>query len=138
LNWNRIVPGTIRSVLRNRRPIIRSDGQYIRDYFYVEDGAAAYMLLAEQLALKPGLRGHAFNFSNETQMTVLDLARLILKLMDSKLELDIRGEATNEILHQYLSAAKARQMLGWQPLFALEEALQKTVAWYRDFLGADR
>src|SRR5258705_5690762 len=62
LNWNRIVPGTIRSVLRGERPIIRSDGQYVRDYFYVEDGAAAYMLLAEQLALHPELRGHAFNF----------------------------------------------------------------------------
>ena len=54
LNWNRIVPGTIRSVLRGQRPIIRSDGQFVRDYFYVEDGAAAYMLLAEQLAAAPG------------------------------------------------------------------------------------
>ena len=66
LNWNRIVPGTIRSVLRGERPVIRSDGQFVRDYFYVEDGAAAYMLLAEQLAGEPNLRGEAFNFSNET------------------------------------------------------------------------
>ena len=66
LNWNRIVPGTIRSVLRGQRPVIRSDGNYVRDYFYVEDGAAAYMLLAEQLAARPELRGEAFNFSNET------------------------------------------------------------------------
>src|SRR5687768_8878812 len=68
LNWNRIVPGTIRSVLRDQRPIIRSDGNYIRDYFYVEDGAAAYVLLAEKLAANSELRGQAFNFSNEIQV----------------------------------------------------------------------
>src|SRR5512145_3363716 len=70
LNWNRIIPGTIRWILRGQRPIIRSDGEYIRDYFYVEDGAAAYMLLAEQLAVRPELVGQAFNFSNEIQVSV--------------------------------------------------------------------
>src|SRR5688572_4021330 len=70
LNWNRIIPGTIRSILRGQRPIIRSNGQYVRDYFYAEDGAAAYMLLAEQLAARPELIGQAFNFSNEIQVTV--------------------------------------------------------------------
>ena len=68
LNWNRIIPGTIRSILRGQAPVIRSDGEYIRDYFYVEDGAAAYMLLAEQLAARPELKGQAFNFSNEIQV----------------------------------------------------------------------
>ena len=135
LNWNRIVPGTIRSVLRGQRPIIRSDGQYVRDYFYVEDGAAAYMLLAERLSENPDLGGKAFNFSNETQATVLDLASQILALMGSPLQLDVRNEATNEIRHQYLSAARARQVLGWKPLFALDEGLRKTIDWYRDFFG---
>src|SRR6202165_5926552 len=77
LNWNRLVPGTIRSVLRGQRPIIRSDGQYVRDYFYVEDGAAAYMLLAEQMAADPDLCGQAFNFSHEIQLTVLELVEKI-------------------------------------------------------------
>ena len=86
LNWNRIVPGTIRSVLRGERPVIRSDGQFVRDYFYVEDGAAAYMLLAEQLHTRPELRGQAFNFSNESEVTVLDLVKRILATMDSDLE----------------------------------------------------
>ena len=79
LNWNRIVPGTIRSVLRGERPVIRSDGQHVRDYFYVEDGAAAYLLLAEKLAADPALRGEAFNFSNETQVTVLELVREVAR-----------------------------------------------------------
>ena len=137
LNWNRIIPGTIRSVLRGNRPVIRSDGSYVRDYFYVEDGAAAYMLLAECLAARPELRGEAFNFSNETQVTVLELVRRILTLMGSGLEPEVRNEASNEIRHQYLSADKARRELGWRPLFDLDEGLRRTIAWYREFLGHD-
>ncbi len=138
LNWNRIVPGTIRSILRGERPVIRSDGRFVRDYFYVEDGAAAYMLLAERLAADPDLRGEAFNFSNELQVTVLELVHRILALMGSDLAPDIRNEASNEIRHQYLSAAKARQRLGWRPLFTLDEGLQRTIHWYRDFFSHDR
>lgn len=135
LNWNRIVPGTIRTVVRGERPVIRSDGNYIRDYFYVEDGAAAYTLLAEQLAERRDLRGHAFNFSNEIQVTVLDLVARILKLMQSNLQPDVRNESVNEIRRQYLSAVKAQQMLGWRPAFTLDEGLTRTIEWYRDYLG---
>jgi len=134
LNWNRIVPGTIRSVLRGERPVIRSDGMYVRDYFYVEDGAAAYMVLAERMAAKPELRGEAFNFSNEHKLTVLDIARSILRLMDSDLGLEVRDEVANEIREQYLNAAKARQVLDWHPLFSLEDGLRRTIEWYREFL----
>jgi CDP-glucose 4,6-dehydratase len=136
LNWNRIVPGTIRSVLRGQRPVIRSDGKFVRDYFYAEDGAAANMLLAEKLASNPALRGQAFNFSNETQMTVSELVGRILKLMNSDLEPEVRNEAVNEIRQQYLSAEKARATLGWRPLFSLDEGLSATIAWYRAFFGA--
>ena len=137
LNWNRIVPGTIRSVLRGQRPVIRSDGKFVRDYFYVEDGAAAYMLLAEKLAEDRALIGHAFNFSNEIQVTVLDLVQKILHLMQSNLEPDIRNEAVNEIRHQYLSAEKARRTLKWSPLFTLDEGVTRTLAWYQNFLEAN-
>jgi len=136
LNWSRIVPGTIRSVLRGRRPVIRSDGQFVRDYFYVQDGAAAYVFLAEQLATDRGLIGEAFNFSNEEPISVLDITNQILKLMGTDLQPDIRNEATNEIRSQYLSAAKARVRLDWRPLFQLEEGLRLTIDWYRDFFGA--
>ena len=133
LNWNRLIPGTIRSALKNERPVIRSDGTLIRDYFYVEDGAAAYMQLAQALHARPELRGEAFNFSNELQVDVLTLTKKILERMKSPLEPDVRAEARNEIQHQWLSAAKARRMLGWAPKFTLDEGLERTIAWYRDF-----
>jgi CDP-glucose 4,6-dehydratase len=135
LNWNRIVPGTIRSVFRGERPVIRSDGRFVRDYFYVEDGAAAYVTLAEQMAARPELRGEVFNFSNEIQVTVLDLVRKILHVMESNLEPEIRNEASNEIREQYLDAAKARRMLGWSPSFTLDTGLQATLAWYREYFA---
>ena len=137
LNWNRIVPGTIRSALHGERPVIRSDGSYIRDYFYVEDGALAYLMLAEKMAINRELEGEAFNFSNEIQVTVLELAQMILRLLGrNDLELDIRGEASHEIVHQYLDATKARASLGWRPLYTLEEGLTRTIKWYREFLAA--
>jgi len=138
LNWNRIIPGTIRSILRGQRPVIRSDGNYIRDYFYVEDGAAAYMVLAEALAKNPELKGQAFNFSNELQVTVREIVDRLLKLMSSELSADIRDEVTNEIHHQYLSAGKARELLNWRPLFTLEQGLRKTINWYEDFFEHER
>ena len=135
LNWNRVVPGTIRSVLRGQRPIIRSDGQYVRDYFYIEDGVAAYILLAEKLGQNPSLSGEAFNFSNETPLSVLELVERTLQLMVSKSKPIIRNEASNEIRQQYLNAAKARRVLGWKPLFTLDEGLKTTIEWYRKFFG---
>jgi len=138
LNWSRIVPGTIRSLLRGRRPVIRSDGHYVRDYFYVEDAAAANILLAEHLAEKLTLRGEAFNFSYEHPMSVLEMVDLILHLMHSDLKPEIRNEGTCEIAKQYLNAAKARRILGWKPHLTLEEGVKRTIEWYRGLLGEEQ
>ncbi len=133
LNFNRVVPGTIRSVLHNEQPIIRSDGRYIRDYIYIEDAVDAYLTLAEKMADR-AIHGEAFNFSNEVQLTVLDLVKRILALMErSDLEPIVLGQAQNEIVHQYLSSAKSRVRLGWKPRFGLERGLEQTIAWYREF-----
>jgi CDP-glucose 4,6-dehydratase len=133
LNWNRIIPGTIRSVLRGKAPVIRSDGEYVRDYFYVEDGAEAYLLLAERLAGNPSLSGEAFNFSYENRDTVAEIVQQILQLMHSSLKPEIRNEVSNEIRCQSLSAARARQVLEWKPTFNLESGLVKTINWYRNY-----
>lgn len=135
LNWNRIVPGTIRSVLKGEPPVIRSDGQYVRDYFYAEDGAAANMVLAESLASKPELAGQAFNFSNESQVTVLEVVDRLLHLMNSNLKPEIRNEVTHEIRSQHLNASRAREVLQWKPLFSLDEGLRRTIDWYKAFFS---
>jgi CDP-glucose 4,6-dehydratase len=130
LNWNRIVPGTIRSILRGQRPIVRSDGQYIRDYFYVEDAVAANILLAERLAETRSISGKAVNFSYERPLSVLEMVHLILGLMHSDLQPSIRNEETSEIRNQYLSAEMAKTVLGWKPTYTLEEGLSRTIEWY--------
>ncbi|MBC2580170.1 GDP-mannose 4,6-dehydratase [Clostridium sp. DJ247] len=133
LNFNRIIPQSIRSILNKEAPVIRSDGSFIRDYFYVEDAVAAYINLAEKVQ-ELNLGGQAFNFSNEIQLTVLELVDKILKIMGSDLKPIILNEGSNEIKHQYLSAKKARDILGWNPKYTIDEGLSKTVKWYKEFL----
>ncbi|TSC96030.1 MAG: hypothetical protein Athens101410_183 [Parcubacteria group bacterium Athens1014_10] len=132
LNFNRIVPDTIRAILQNRAPIIRSDGTLIRDYFYIEDAVEAYLLLAEKME-RINIYGQAFNFSNENQITVLELVKKIINLMGGGLEPKILNQAPNEIKHQYLSARKSRELLGWSPKYSFEEGLEKTIDWYKNF-----
>jgi len=134
LNFNRIVPETIRSALRDKQVVIRSDGSFIRDYFYAKDGVLAYLHLAEQMERRE-IWGEAFNFSNELQIPVVEIVRKILELMDkSHLEPIILNQAKNEIKHQYLSAEKARRLLDWKPEYSLDESLKETIQWYSDFL----
>jgi CDP-glucose 4,6-dehydratase len=132
LNWNRIVPGTFRSALRGERPVVRSDGKFVRDYIFVDDGAAAYLRTAETLAARRELAGEAFNFSNEEPLTVLQLvARILAVAGRSDLEPEVRDQATHEIREQFLDAQKARRELGWKPRFSLDEGLRLTLPWYR-------
>lgn len=134
LNWSRIVPATIRSFLQGERPIIRSDGRYVRDYIYVKDVTQAYMRLAEELE-DPSIQGHAFNFSPERALTVLELVEIIQQMMECKhLEPDVRNIATGEIFSQYLSAEKAFKLLGWRSRYSLTEGVAETIKWYRDYL----
>lgn len=136
LNFNRIIPGTIKTVLAGRRPVIRSDGSPLRDYIYVSDAVAAYLLLAEKMD-QPGVTGNAFNFGTAKPLSVLDVTHKILQQMKREdLAPDVRNEASGEILHQYLSSDKAQQMLGWQPAASIDAALGETIAWYTDFLAS--
>jgi len=135
LNWNRLVPGTVRSALKGEAPVIRSDGTFMRDYLYVRDAVRAYMLLAEALD-RPEIRGQAFNCGTDDPMSVLEMTRLILKLSPhTELEPRVLNEVKNEIKDQYLDSAKIKRMLGWSPTWTREAALSETLAWYADYLG---
>lgn len=134
LNWNRLIPGTIRSALRGERPVIRSDGTFVRDYFFVRDAVEAYLTLAEAME-EARFHGQAFNFGTETPKSVLELAGEILETMGcGDLELDVRGEASNEIPEQYLDCTKARELLDWRPRRTLQEGLRETIDWYEKAL----
>jgi CDP-glucose 4,6-dehydratase len=136
LNWNRVVPGTIRSIVRGERPIIRSDGKFIRDYIYVEDAVDCYLHLGEALRRDAKFAGEAFNFSTGKPLSVLEMVDAIRAMMHSDLEPVILNEASNEIRAQHLDSGKARDQLGWQARFGLKEGLVRTIAWYQDHLGA--
>ncbi len=133
LNWSRIVPGTIRSILKGERPILRSDGSMIRDYIYVKDVVSAYIALAEALD-RNDMIGQAFNFSPESEVSVLDIVKAIAKAMGSAITPDVRNTVTNEIVNQTLDSAKARKMLDWHCAWTLDQGLKETVAWYRAHL----
>ena len=128
LNWSRLIPGTIKSVLANKVPIIRSDGKFIRDYIYVGDVVYAYMLLAESK-----LFGEAFNFSNNDPKTVNEVVSAILKKMNNDMKPIVLGHAGNEILDQYLSSNKARAWLNWEPQLSFEEGIKETIRWYKNY-----
>ena len=136
LNWSRIVPGTIRSVFRGERPIIRSNGLFTRDYIYVQDVVDAYLALAERCR-DEGIRGEAFNFSPETRVNVLDITRRIQRLMRREdLAPEILDQARGEIRDQYLDAGKAKRVLGWTARHPLDAGLAETIRWYEQFLEA--
>jgi CDP-glucose 4,6-dehydratase len=135
LHFNRIIPGTIWSVLNNQRPVIRSNGLFVRDYIYVKDVAHAYMTLAKKMD-DASIVGECFNFSTDQPFNVLEIVDLILEVMDRKdLQPIILNQANNEIPEQHLSSAKARKDLGWETKFGVKVGMQETVQWYRDFFG---
>ncbi len=134
LNFSRIIPGVIRSALHNEPPVIRSDGKYVRDYFYVEDAVSALIALTERMQ-KKDIHGEAFNFSSGLHINVLDLTNKILKIMGKKLKARILNETKNEIRDQYLSVRKAEKLLGWKSSFGLEPGLKKTIEWYTEYFG---
>jgi len=132
MNFNRIIPGTMQSIMKNQRPIIRSDGSPMRDYVFVLDIARAYMMLAEHMDDK-SIHGKAFNFGTGEPVSVLELTQKILKVADREdLKPDVQNNAHGEILHQYLSSTMAREVLGWEPAATLSDRLQETYNWYRE------
>lgn len=135
LNWSRIIPGTIRSFLHGERPIIRSDGRFIRDYLYVKDVVGACLAVADRLR-DPKVQGQGFNFSPQKPLTVLEVVEAIARALNAdRLKPLIKNAAAGEIRDQYLSAAKARRLLGWRATYTLQKGLAETIDWYRAFLG---
>jgi CDP-glucose 4,6-dehydratase len=135
LNWSRLVPGTIRSVLEGEAPGIRSNGTLVRDYLHVGDAAAGVLLLAEAVRDRADVQGEAFNLASEARAPVMEVVQRILRLMSSDLEPTVLGLDVQEIPDQRVSAAKAERVLGWRSKTRLEEGLRQTIGWYRAHLA---
>ncbi len=134
LNFNRLIPGTIVSALRGERPVIRSDGSYLREYFYVRDAVEAYLDLAEKVPGE-GIVGEAFNFGVERPYSVLELVKNILDASGrADLEPLILNEAKHEIPEQWLDCKRAHERLDWGPRYTLQQGLEETIAWYSGWL----
>ena len=137
LNFSRIVPGTIRSLLAGVAPVIRSDGSPLRDYLYIDDAVNAYLALATWLDEPQGRQSaeRAFNFSSNDPITVLEMTERITRATGiSTLKPIIENTARGEILHQHLDSSRAEKELRWKTLANLDEALRETVGWYRSYL----
>ncbi len=137
-NWRRLVPGTILSVLRDESPVVRSDGQALLDYLYVEDAVDAYLRIAVSLAANPHLRGEAFNICNETPLTILQMVRKIIHTMGSALEPTLLSEPQGVPQQRSSSANKARELLGWNATYSLDAGLSRTIQWYRSAFTDER
>src|SRR5262249_13676094 len=135
LNWSRIVPGTIRSLLEGTQPVLRSDGTFLRDYLHVDDVVDAYLALGESAYAERHL-GEAFNFSDESPLSVREIYdAACVATVGETVEPLVLGRAEHEIHDQYLSSAKARNGLGWSVRVALPDGLGRTVDWYRRLLA---
>jgi CDP-glucose 4,6-dehydratase len=138
LNWNRIVPGTFRSLVRGEQPILRSDGTFIRDYLHVDDIVSAYLTLGEHTD-KPEFSGEAFNFSDESPLTVMQVYNAICETVGlPNTKPHVLNAANNEIKDQYLDSTKARDILGWHAQTTLQDGLAKSFEWYRLLLSEKR
>ena len=130
-NLSRIIPGTILSVLKGERPIIRSDGTPVRDFIFTDDIVAGYLLLAENI---DRAKGEAFNFGSGEPISMLDLVNSIVTLMGKEKDLTpdilLKTKIENEIDAQYLDSAKVNERFGWTPQVDIKDGLKRTIDWY--------
>jgi len=130
-NLSRIIPGTILSVLKGERPIIRSDGTPVRDFIFTDDIVAGYLLLAENI---DRAKGEAFNFGSGEPLSMLDLVNSIVTLMGKENDLTpdilLKTKIENEIDAQYLDSAKVNERFGWTPQVDIKDGLKRTIDWY--------
>ena len=133
LNFQRLIPKTIKSVLENSEPTMWG-GQAMRDYLFIDDAIDAYILLATASIKKIG-ENRVFNFGASNVISVADLIKKIIALSGKNLNIKkVSDERGGEIGSQYVSFSKAIRLLGWKPKVSLDEGLKKTVAWYSKYL----
>jgi CDP-glucose 4,6-dehydratase len=135
-NFDRLVPDTVRALVRGARPVLRSDGTAERDFIYVEDAVNAYLAVAASLG-DPSMYGRPWNAGSGRSYPVLEVVQELIDISGREVEPDIRGSGTphGEIDRQWLDATVIRERLGWQPQWDLRRGLEATYRWYERWDG---
>jgi CDP-glucose 4,6-dehydratase len=136
-NWSRLVPGTVRSILRGETPVIRSSGLLQRDYVYVEDAVAAYIAIGERLD-DTTVKGKLFRVATGLRTSVLDMVKQIARAAGrSDLKPQVLNEKSEERIDVFYTPEFEQTVLGWKSRCSLEEGLSRTCEWYRNFFRED-
>lgn len=132
LNFSRLVPKTMQNVIQEKSPTMWG-GEVVRDYLYIDDAIAAYLKLLTTNMQKID-KNRIFNFGTEHKISVKNLIEKIIKLSGKKLVAKkISDGRQDEILEQYVSYEKAKKTLHWVPQVELDEGIQKTLLWYKEY-----
>lgn len=137
-NFSRLIPGAIRSALLGESLLIRSDGNQIRDYVYVEDVARGYLLIARKYMTNVPKSGYdRFNFGTGTGTKTIELVERIKAISNTQFKVEIMGlqHAQDEIPSQVMNYEHASSVLGWYPEYDLDQGLRSTISWYRNYFG---
>lgn len=137
LNWERLIPGVIRWLIKEEQPILRTNGTFKRDWVYVEDVVQAYIGVATALLEKNPKLSDAYNFSSTSYLSVMDIyKKLVSNFSDTYIEPIIEEDSEFEIKDQYLSSDKIEKELGIKSTYDLDTSISKTVDWYKKYLNS--
>ena len=121
----RAIPTFIRQALRGEPLTVYGDGSQTRSFTFISDLVDGIWRLMSAPVNDP------VNVGNPREMTLMDLAKHVLRLSGSRSEIVFRPLPTDDPKVRQPDIGKARRLLGWEPRVELEEGLRQTIEWYR-------
>jgi dTDP-glucose 4,6-dehydratase len=125
LTDGRAIPTFVRQALRGEPLTIYGDGSQTRSFTYISDLIDGIWRLMQSSVNDP------VNIGNPREMTLLELAKHVLRATGSRSELVFRPLPTDDPKVRQPDIGKAKRLLGWEPTVELEEGLARTVEWCR-------
>ena len=123
------IPKFLRRASSHLPPIIYGDGLQTRDYMYVKDTVKAYKLVLESYEK---ILGHAINFGTGQEVTILDLAKIIVELSGNSFSPVHTASRPGEVKRLCADTTLAKKMLGFEPDYTLSKGLREFSKWYEE------